>query len=254
MEVQIKYMGYEVTAFEELLASFPLDEFDSPFCSTVLHLAYWSDVEHRMKTLQNVLGFQRPESLTATFEFQVYPPIGQGKPSQTDLMITWRGCCIAIEAKYTEDSYASIKTWLMSVNPLNARKVLRGWCKLIEGTTGFPLVLDDLGDLTYQVLHRVASACVPIAEEHHVIYQGFELSEKKANYYKGELQKLYHHIRCPSNLKFIVLNIPIKPSEPYLQLQMRWNNGERHLRREVLECLHSEGFVEFGKPVIFEVN
>ena len=53
-----------------------------------------------------------PESdLTLSFEHCVNVQKGVGKPSQTDLMLFVNGTCIAVEAKYTEPRYDTVKKW-----------------------------------------------------------------------------------------------------------------------------------------------
>jgi hypothetical protein len=271
MNITVTYDKKKVSSYDELLNCFSPKEFNSPFRSTVPNLSYWSwpDIGERVLETCQSLKLNIPESLTVSFEYQVDPPKGEGKASHTDLMLTWDGHCIAIEAKYTEGEYELVENWL--AEPLNENdkkkgrtaadkknnriEVLRGWCKLINDRTGASLSENNVNDLTYQVLHRVASACFIKAGKCIVIYQGFSLPSNKFDYYRGELEKIYHRVGCPQTLDLYLYNIPIEPSGDYSRLQERWNEKkERHLSSEVLKGLMSGSFMSFAQPDIHKIT
>lgn len=138
-------------------------EFESPFRSTVPLLSLIRDGRAVLQELLTQCGLAANAALH--FEFQVPPPKGKGKPSHTDLMICAASGCMAIEAKWTERPYQTVGDWLKtssvpgSEGEGNRRKVLSGWSSLLQRMATRPITLDDLVNLTYQTVHRAASAC-----------------------------------------------------------------------------------------------
>ncbi len=119
----------------------------------------------------------------ATFCFEYPVPVnkdegGKGKASMTDLMITSSSHAIAIEAKWTEGKPETIEHWCTSEN---RSKVLKGWFKYINDYIGSDVLKIDefcrYGDIPYQMVHRIASACKTAMEKSGrkavVIYQLF---------------------------------------------------------------------------------
>lgn len=86
-----------------------------------------------------------------------------GRPSRTDLMIIDKKYNIAIEGKYTEPLYETIKKWKNNVSSSFSTKpaVLQSWYNYIRPYTEYSdKDIDSLEqEVVYQFLHRTASAC-----------------------------------------------------------------------------------------------
>jgi hypothetical protein len=247
------YGDTEVAGHRELLACYPEDEFNSPFRSTVPHLAFWQPGERTLLELCRSVGAEVPDGVRAAFEYQVRPRRGRGKASHTDLMLTWSNHCAAIEAKYREPLYETVGDWLNHGNRENRLEVLRGWCELISLNTESDLTPASVGQVTYQVLHRAASACSPKATVRYLIYEGFDLSQEKVRYYQAVIGRLIALLR-PSSLRAFLLNVPVTPSPAYAVIKTRWSQGVRDLHREIVTGLGLGKFMSFGKPGLIEIR
>lgn len=141
----------------EALISYGQDEFTSPYRSTVPLLS-WLRHERRMaRSLFRGLGIVGDPAIH--LEYQVRPPQGRGNPSHTDLMVVAGGVALAVEAKWTEPPYSTIGEWLPTVDPVNGPAVLDGWLGLLRPHAALPLDPAAFAPLTYQMVHRAASAC-----------------------------------------------------------------------------------------------
>jgi len=247
-EVQLRYQTSNLADFGNLVTAYPPKEFDSPYRSTIPHLSLWRDPIRLLASWCPMLGLPEPRRLLATFEFQVPPVKGIGKPSHTDLMLEWESHCVAIEAKYTEPPYEKVKEWLAAGNRDNRNLVLEGWCDLINRATGGHLKPEAVHNVTYQVIHRIASACHPIAKNRLVLYQGFDLTENRIEYYISELESVRRLLHRSSELVFAVVNISIQPTPIYSTLQKRWEEGERSLRGEIIAGLIADSLMSFSEP------
>lgn len=114
------------------------------------------------------LGIAPPRSPKFHFEYRVPVRGGRGTPSHTDLMVIGEGSALAIEAKYTEPAYALVWDWLGRGPSENRRAVLAGWVDPINEKTGANLEVGELGDVTYQLVHRTASVRAAPAKDRYV--------------------------------------------------------------------------------------
>ena len=150
--------------FLSFLSSVPNAEFAKVTRSTVPLLAWWAD-SRRVEKLRNLLHFG--DRLEECFEYPVAASCpkctvkGKGKSSFTDVIMQTVAETVAIEAKYTEKLYPTIKRWAGSPVEENKQLVLDHWMKCCIGTSQ---KWDDYKDLVYQMVHRTASACVQAAE------------------------------------------------------------------------------------------
>ncbi len=147
----------------DLVGSYAAGEFESPFRSTVPLLALVRDETALLHEILDRCGLTGPA--TFHFEFQVSSPRGRGKASHTDLMVCAADRCMAIEAKWTEPAYESVSDWLKAssvagnIGERNRNEVLSGWIDLLKRRATRAISVDDLRGLTYQTVHRAASAC-----------------------------------------------------------------------------------------------
>ena len=253
MNILIEYKNRPVSDYVGLIGSYPSSEFDSPYRSTVPFLYFWANINEGLDSYTDWFGFRFSTPVTAGFEFSVDVQRGQGKPSQTDLMITSHDQAIAIEAKYTEPRYEFVESWLGGSE--NRTNVLEGWLDLIRSAVGeSEIEVTDILGLPYQMVHRYASACFPSATHRALIYQCFDLDEEKVEYYRSQLQSLSGILNKLDNLSCFVLNIPLVKSSDYAELQRQWDRSERKMHQDVIRCMKNMGFMEFGKPTIIRIE
>jgi hypothetical protein len=253
MNITLKYGNERVGGFNELLDHYPVNQFNAPRRATVPLLAYWKDRERCLDFLFH-LDIQAPESLALAFEYEVPVQAGKGPPSCTDLMILGERLVVAVEAKYTESEYETVRQWLRKPNGENRRTVLQGWLALINATAGSQLTYSDVLDIAYQAIQRTASACFPHQGEagisRFVAYQMFEDADKKVKKVVNDLAFLGKAIP-PEKLQFACLVIEVAKRDVFTALEERWNlKRVQLLRDDVIEGLRQDSLFEFSRPVI----
>ncbi len=251
MKAQLFYSGSPVSHFEALINKFNPSEFSSPLRSTVLLLLYWKNFHQRIERIFRNFNLNFPKSIDVCFEYKVPVQRGRGNSSYTDLMLTSREHVLAIEGKYTEPPYDSVKKWLGNQPSTNKVQVLEGWLDLLEKGTGKRLHIKDVNEITYQVIHRSASACYPKAKQRFVIYQCFDLDESMKIYYKNQLSRLSILLESSNKLKFYLVIHPVIKREAFMQLEALWKSGKRNLEQQVKKGLIEGTMLDFGNPEIF---
>lgn len=253
MNIQLQYRNEPVSDYLALTERYPESEFDSPYRSTIPLLCFWSNVQDQLDDFTGLLGLRPMSQAVACFEFKVDVQKGEGKPSQTDLMITSDNHAIAIEAKYTEPRYETVNAWMG--NSSNRMQVLEGWLDLIcSAVDRNEINIQDVVDLPYQLIHRCASACYPKVVYRTLVYQCFDLDEKKASYYRSQLKSLNELLDKPGKLEFFLMNIPLIKSQAYAELQNRWDCGERMMHIDVIRGLKHNEFLSFGNPTVISIH
>lgn len=108
---QLYFDRTPVKDFEGLLSGYGAKEFKSPMRSTVPLLSL---VRDDWPVLQDILrACNMPAESTLHFEFKVDSPLGVGLPSHTDMMVRSGGHQLAVEAKWTEPRYETVKKWIL---------------------------------------------------------------------------------------------------------------------------------------------
>lgn len=243
MKITLKYKNKKVSNYQELIKSYSNAEFDSPYRSTIPLLHYWKDTETQLVELTDILNTETPHDATLDFEHCVYSLKGNGRPSQTDLMISFNDCAIAIEAKYTEPEYETVDNWLDDSE--NKHLVLQGWIDLINKTIpSEEIEVKDVLRLPYQLVHRCASACAAEKSKTFLIYQCFDLNQSKFEYYQSQLNALKQ--LTADAVAIFLINIPLIKQPQLKILQSRWDSNERKMHLDILEMIHNANFVNFG--------
>ncbi len=253
MNMILNYGNDSVAGFNALLDRYSLNHFNSPKRSTVPLLAYWKEPERVLACLTR-FGLHAPDTLTLAFEYDVPVQEGKGPPSCTDLMILGQNLAVAVEAKYTEPVYETVKEWLRKDYSENKRAVLKGWLSLINQTTGSQLTHTDVMDLAYQAIHRAASACFPLKGEPgvsrfmvYLLFTDAEAAPQKITRDLAVLRKLIP----PDSLRFACVTIRLEKKPAFTALEDRWTREkERLLRDDVMEGLRQDLFFEFSEPVV----
>ncbi len=237
------------TGFSDLIKCYKMKEFDSPRRSTIPLLVYWKDINNRMKALFNNLNISNKplKDVDACFEYKVPVRKGTGRPSQTDLMICNKNITIAIEAKYTEPRYMTVKKWLKNPVSSNRKKVLNGWLNLINKVFGSNLSIINIEQIAYQLVHRTASACALPGQDRHVVYQCFNTGTLDIGYYKDELKKMASLLNSSKKINFYLLECDIQYSnKAFEKLLVRWDKGERKLAKKVLPLIRNHEIMKFN--------
>lgn len=247
-DVHLSFKGRRVVDFADLLRAYGDAELDAPTRSTVPLLAWWRSADDALSALATAVG--RPVSQPVSLAFEYPVPVqgdGQGAASQTDLLVSTPTQAIAIEAKSTEPAYQTVDAWLGGRGEdSNRGRVLRGWLGVIREAAGVALTPADVADVTYQLIHRTASACHVRAEWRAVVYQGFGLRTPEREAYVEQIRRLYALLGRPPQLRFFVFDCPIHPTAAYADLRTRWAAGERHLAGAVRDGLVRGALLEHG--------
>jgi hypothetical protein len=156
------------------------------------------------------IGFPTPYNLH--LEYTVGPFGGKGKASHTDVMLTSDdgSKSLAIEAKWTESMYPPVKDWPEkgAEKTENQNKVLNGWLGKFGQT--YSAAFDDV---TYQMLHRAASAAVA-GREPRLAYFVFKSSTVRGGATPDELfrqlEKLWNLLGKPAHFPFHLVEIELK--------------------------------------------
>jgi hypothetical protein len=201
---------------KSLIARYPKGEFESPFRSTVPLLSLLRDGHTVLQDVLTGCGF--PQTPDLHFEFTVPPPLGDGTPSHTDLMAIGGSLCMAIEAKWTEPLSESVKDWLGPQPTKNRQEVLAGWLSLIKRYATQPVTAADVMLVSYQILHRAASACAT-AEQPQLSYLQF-VSRQHGNAAicqdrVDDLNRLRSVLGASDRFPFRLVEIGIEPTSAF---------------------------------------
>ena len=228
MNITYRHSGVSISSIEELIEKYPDTEFNSPQRSTIPSLIFWMDTENRVHELSGALDLVPPQDCTVEFEYLVAPPAGQGKKSHTDVMLWCGTTCIGVEAKYTEPPYEEVSRWLTGgSNPANRLKVLGGWCDIISEVTGKKCSVDSLGELTYQMIHRIASVCSRPEKQKHLLYQIFDPQPGKTEFYREQLRSLKEVLEIGSSVGIHIATVPVSCLEAHSILVKEWQKNKK---------------------------
>jgi hypothetical protein len=84
------------------------------------------------------------------------------------------------------------------------------------------------------------------------VYQVF--GEMPSAYYAQDLGRLAAAIAVRDRITFLVLGCAFRPSEPYAQLEARWDAGERSLGDDVRDALLAGPLLEFRQPIAIPIQ
>lgn len=246
------YQNNEVPDYETLLAH-PFD-LASPFRSTAMLLAYWRHYEHRLPHFCGALGFNLapPVEEHLRFEHQFSPPAGQGRASCTDLLIEVPGLAMAVEAKRTEPEYESVREWLREPPEPNRQAVLNGWLRTINNATAANLNMECVMNVTYQLIHRTASACSRNAQSYAVAYHCFNPTPPMLAEYQQQIATLATLLNNPARITFVLCNSSATLTPDYVQLQNDWNQQPHpDLNAAVRAVILNDGVAAFNDQIAF---
>lgn len=238
MEKEIYYKGYKISSYSELINKYGINEFKSPYRSTIPLLAYF--ITDKWNYL-NLIESSKELIVKCIFEHKTPVKYGKGSPSCTDLMIETKDECISIEAKRTEPPYIKVKKWIGDSN--NRELVLDGWLETICDYINIEINKEEVYELPYQIVHRVAAACSMQKVKAHVAYIGFDITKTRMNYYFSCID-LFNKI-LKNKIDFHLFNFQIIKSDEQKELELLWDSGNRNLSERVKVGLKNEILMDF---------
>jgi len=241
--VRLHWGKREEADFESLLRAIPDAALDSPRRSVVPLVDFCRSPDRAVAALARATGLGLTDAADFVFEHAVPVQKGRGKPSFTDLVILTPRTVLAIEAKYTEPEYETVRSWLRDPVEPNRAAVLEGWLGLLGRVAARPITTPEVLDLPYQLIHRAASACSPDREHRAMAYLTFG---ETAPHYSKHVSTLAA-ILGPASLSMLVLSCPITKLPSFVTLERRWDRGERKLADAVRAALIGGPPFSFGE-------
>ncbi len=215
--MKLYYDRTAITTMDDALSHYSVDEFESPWRSTVPSLSW---LKHEIAMLDSLLKeLEMPEICDLHLEYKVEPPKGSGQASHTDLMIKSGDCSLAVEAKWTEPRYETVAKWLKKgPDPRNRSEVLAGWLSLLQNHARRELHMEDFSDAVYQMVHRAASACA--AEKMpKLAYLVFKPSPNPMTAdiqtIHNDLTHLWSLLGNPKGFPFYLVEVPLSPTPAF---------------------------------------
>ena len=228
------YFGFPQGRYTEALAGLACTKVNTCHTSSIPLAEFWQPAN--LGRIGEMLGRAVPgfcpESDLKYFEFPteaMWKGEKIGNPSMTDLMIIGPNYKIAVEGKMTEYvryREKTIRDWLNEAERAKdvtlRRHLLSAWLNYIHeaGCTGiadYGEFFRDCKDVSYQFLHRTASACKKTGIEKGVmpvlVYQlFFDANDRehiaKMEEFKCELRRWAAALKL-QNIKFVILSVPV---------------------------------------------
>ena len=257
------FFGFPRGCYTEVLGELARTKVNSCRTSSIPLAEFWQPAN--LPKIQALLAKAIPDcdfkAALKYFEFPTDAVLNGkkvGRPSMTDIMILEPGVQIAIEGKMTEYVRCKEKTiqdWLEE-SPQGAdfmlrRRVLRTWIGYIHqadctGIAHYGEFMRDCKDVSYQFLHRTASACnkagVKKGEMPVLVYQlFFDVNDRdhvaKMEEFKADLLRWASTLKL-CNMKFIILSVPVAN---LAEVDERFGS----MRGELFELMRDETIYKF---------
>lgn len=106
--------------------------------------------------------------------------------------------------------------------------------------------------MPYQLIHRVASACSLKKKQTKIIYIGFDLDQKKTNYYLNTLNSFSAILK--NKIDLYLYCYKIEKSEELIKLEKRWDLGERDLSQSVINSLQTGNLMRLSETMKIKIN
>jgi hypothetical protein len=240
-----------VDSIGELLLRYKPGEFESPTRSTVPLLSLAKHDQRMWNRIAEIVGI--PDAIEAHFEFTVDPVRGTGNPSHTDVMLMDGCSAVAIEAKWTEPPYDTVGIWLASGSNLkNRQAVCEGWLSLIQPHSSSALHLASFEAVTYQMVHRAASAC-GLSRKPALAYLQFSPlpsgGRPEIAKLQSQLSRLSALLGFPSNFPFSLVEVETKPTGAFRRIS-GLPKSSRETAKIVREALAGEPLFEFTNVIV----
>jgi hypothetical protein len=238
----------------DALDRFAVDEFSSPFRSTVPLLSMLLHDSRAMGELVSALGLE-PSKTTVHLEYRVEPRAVRGPASQTDMMLISGDRAVAVEAKWTEPEYDDVATWLRRGGE-NRAAVLGGWLDCLRPYSSGALMAADVGKVTYQAVHRAASACATAASPaltYVVFTPAPDGRESVDGHLRGAMRRLAAAIGDPEGLPLYLVRIDATPTAAFEALRFL-PKGASETAVAVQTALRVGALFRFGSPRVERIR
>ena len=228
------FFGFSRGSYGEVLGDLRRTQVNSCKTSSIALAEFWqpANLEAIRKLFAHVLPDFNPEIALKFFEFPtdaLFDGERVGRPSMTDIMVLEAGVQIAIEGKMTEYvrfADKTIREWLEempgSTDIMLRRRVLKAWIRYIHnagcsGLADYAEFLKNCMDISYQFLHRTASACNKAGKGTDstpvLVYQlFFDATDathiEKLRAFKADLRRWAATLRL-QNMKFLIASVPV---------------------------------------------
>jgi 3-oxoacyl-[acyl-carrier protein] reductase len=259
-----------VANFAELVSKYSEGEFASPYRSTIPLLSL---VKDQCALLRKILTeFDVPDRASLHFEFKVDPIRGRGKPSHTDLMVRSEQRALAIEAKWTERPYDTVAVWIRKgatpthrrdATPVgheaarnNRREVLAGWIDQLQRFAARELDPQDFTGVTYQMIHRAASACYDASNPQLTYLHFVDAHDRKRDsidYCRRQLQHLHALLGHSSQFPISLVTIVLTPTGNFRTIE-GLPRGKPATAGLVRDALLNTTLFEFGEYEIEKIR
>jgi hypothetical protein len=203
--MEIFYGKPTSNTFFDILDQYSEKEINSIKTSTIPLLNYWKNTEERVLSFLNEIAVPSAP-LILNFEYPTRSH-GSNKASMSDIMVFGDNWKAAIEAKYTEIKYVyeTVKNWNKDKSQ-NRSNVVDHWLHILQPFLTKPLIEEEISEIPYQFLHRVASSCEGNTEFAWTVYQVFydQDTESKLGNFKNLLSSSVRYLNPKSNLKIFL--------------------------------------------------
>jgi len=257
------FFGFSRGSYGEVLGDLSRTCVNSCLTSSIPLAEFWqpANLEAIRKMFAPILPDFNPETALKFFEFPteaLFDGERVGRPSMTDIMILDSDFQMAIEGKQTEYvrfTDKTIREWLDEMpggtDIMLRRRVLKAWLRYIHhaGCTGLADYADFLKcsmDVSYQFLHRTASACnkagagtgsTPI-----LVYQLFfdaKDSEHiaKLQAFKADLRRWAATLKL-QGMKFLIVSVPVVNMAEVKRRFGGWHS-------EIFDAMRNQSVYEF---------
>ena len=257
------FFGFSRGSYGEVLGDLSRTCVNSCLTSSIPLAEFWqpANLEAIRKLFAPILPDFNPETALKFFEFPteaLFDGERVGRPSMTDIMILDSDLQMAIEGKQTEYvryTDKTIREWLDEMpggtDIMLRRRVLKAWLRYIHhaGCTGLADYADFLKcsmDVSYQFLHRTASACnkagagtdsTPV-----LVYQLFFDAKDgehiaKLQAFKADLRRWAAMLKL-QNMKFLIVSVPVVNMTAVKRRFSGWHN-------EIFDAMRNQSIYEF---------
>jgi hypothetical protein len=254
------YQQHPASDARDLIHRYETREFQSPFRSTIPLLALIKDAGSALESLLEPLGVGTNPKFV--FEHQVETRGGRGKPSHTDLMITSGDRAWAVEAKWTEPRYSTVKEWIAEseragkpdeaqLKRKNREAVANGWLEYIRARGAAAPDLEACNQVVYQMLHRAASACAT-GNKPALVYLVFAQATAELphfEFYANDLKAFHALLGHPSAFPFYLAYVPFKETDAFAAIKTL-QKGTPETAAEVLQALSTTRLFTFAEPEV----
>jgi len=254
--MNLYYGRPEHSDYRTVIDQYSDSELQNLTSSTIPLLSYWKKCDTAVSQLLQQMNIVSAENAKICFEYPVsVTGIRYTKASFSDVMYISNSAAIAIEAKRNEGEYDTVRKWLSMGEDVKHRKdVLNYWLRQVEKVCDKRLSVNNVSDITYQLIHRTASVCSLMDDNRslNVLYQIFLSRNKKSTDknkkrvdYESKMREMVRIIGSQGRVKFWIHEVVIGETKFYHDStdelkRISWKNAKSEKAQFVRKCLLAE--------------